>query len=295
MTAHHPAIVIIGAPRSGTNILRDVVCRLRGFGTWPCDEINPIWRHGNLDYRNDALPARRATATVRSFIRGHFARLAAARDLDIVVEKTCANSLRVPFVDRVLPEARYLFIVRRPEDAVPSAMQRWKSSLDIAYSLRKLRFTPLSDAPHYMLGALRNRLARALRGGGRLSTWGPRPPEAGAWRLDQSLAEICVVQWRACVEASVSALQVMDRSRVVATTYADFTREPETVLATACSRWDFDLEDTDIREAVRDVVDTSVGRGALRVEESVIEMISSKAQPTYERAVAWVHAARSAS
>lgn len=287
MTVHHPAIVIIGAPRSGTNILRDVVCRLRGFGTWPCDEINPIWRHGNLDHPDDALPPALATDAVRSFVRVRFARLAAALSLDVVVEKTCANSLRVPFVDRILPEARYLFIVRRPEDAVPSAMQRWESSIDIAYSLRKLRFTPPSDAPHYVLGALRNRLARALRGGGRLPTWGPRPPEADSWRPDQSLAEMCVVQWRACVEASVSALRALDRSRVVATTYEDFTREPGAVLATARSRWSFEVEDADIQRAIRDVVDTSVGRGARRVEESVLEMISRRATPTYERAADW--------
>ena len=50
-------VVIIGAPRSGTNMLRDVLTSLPGFATWPCDEINLIWRHGNRD-----LPLRRAGA-----------------------------------------------------------------------------------------------------------------------------------------------------------------------------------------------------------------------------------------
>ena len=40
-------VVIIGAARSGTNMLRDVLVKLPGVGTWPCDEINYIWRHGN--------------------------------------------------------------------------------------------------------------------------------------------------------------------------------------------------------------------------------------------------------
>ncbi len=58
-------------------------------------------------------------------------------DADVVVEKTCANSLRVPFVDRVVPEARYVFIRRDGLDAVGSAMARWKAPLDIPYLARK--------------------------------------------------------------------------------------------------------------------------------------------------------------
>src|SRR6185503_1405135 len=110
------ALIIIGAPRSGTNMLRDLTCTLPGCGTWPCDEINFIWRHGNVGYPSDAIPPRLATARVRSFIRSRFAKIARQRGLTTVVEKTCANSLRVPFVDSVVPEARYIFLVRNGVD-----------------------------------------------------------------------------------------------------------------------------------------------------------------------------------
>ena len=49
-------LVIIGAGRSGTNMLRDVLCRMPGLGTWPCDEINYIWRHGNRAHPDDEFP-----------------------------------------------------------------------------------------------------------------------------------------------------------------------------------------------------------------------------------------------
>ena len=32
-------VIIIGAPRSGTNILRDTLTSLSNVGTWGCDEI----------------------------------------------------------------------------------------------------------------------------------------------------------------------------------------------------------------------------------------------------------------
>ena len=36
-------VIIIGAPRSGTNMLRDILTNFEGIETWPCDEINYIW------------------------------------------------------------------------------------------------------------------------------------------------------------------------------------------------------------------------------------------------------------
>ena len=48
-------MVIVGAGRSGTNVLREVLCSFPGFSTWPCDEINYIWRHGNRGAPTDEL------------------------------------------------------------------------------------------------------------------------------------------------------------------------------------------------------------------------------------------------
>ena len=41
-----------------------------------------------------------------------------------VVEKTCANSLRVPFVETVAGPAKDVFLVRDGMDAVASALER---------------------------------------------------------------------------------------------------------------------------------------------------------------------------
>ena len=48
-----PPLVIIGAARSGTNMLRDLLSSLEPFATWPCDEINYIWRHGNREFETE--------------------------------------------------------------------------------------------------------------------------------------------------------------------------------------------------------------------------------------------------
>ena len=105
-------VIIIGAPRSGTNILRDVLTSFDGICTWPCDEINYIWRHGNAGYLSDELPAVNVSPHVKQFINKAFQNIADKYSADVVIEKTCANSLRVPFVDRVIPDAKYIFIYR---------------------------------------------------------------------------------------------------------------------------------------------------------------------------------------
>ena len=138
-------VVIIGAPRSGTNVLRDFLCSAPGFATWPCDEINSTWRYGNARHSTDALTPDMATSQIRQYIRGRFHWVARRYDANVVVEKTCANSLRVPFVERVLEQPKYLFIYRDGVDVVQSAMRRWRAPLDFPYTLRKARFVPIKD------------------------------------------------------------------------------------------------------------------------------------------------------
>ena len=123
-------IVIIGAGRSGTNMLRDVLTRFAGVVTWPCDEINYIWRHGNRAHPDDEFVPTMATPGVRRFVRGRFAAMASAAPVvdrgtpseasRFLVEKTCANSLRVSFVDAIVPEALYLYLVRDGRDVTLS-------------------------------------------------------------------------------------------------------------------------------------------------------------------------------
>jgi hypothetical protein len=44
-----------------------------------------------------------------------------------LLEKTPANSLRVPFLNALFPDARFLFIVRRAEDVISSLMEGWEN------------------------------------------------------------------------------------------------------------------------------------------------------------------------
>ena len=219
-------LVIIGAPRSGTNMLRDLICTLPGCGTWPCDEINFIWRHGNVAYPSDALPSELATGRVKKFVRNRFDRVARAYGLNVVVEKTCANSLRVDFVDRIVPDAKYVFLIRNGMDAVASAAQRWRGKLDLPYTLRKARFVPLGDVPRYAALFAANRLFRQFSRDRRVASWGPRLDNMEELLSRFSLEEVCALQWRECVERAAQSLARAGPDRVLSARYESVVDDP---------------------------------------------------------------------
>lgn len=264
MSVPFTPLIILGAPRSGTNALRDALTALPGLATWPCDEINPIWRHGNLCVSHDALEAEHARPAVRRFIRRAFERIWAEQgEPTFLVEKTCANTLRVPFVEAVLPEARYLHITRDGVDVVASAARRWQGKLEmpgLPYYLAKIRYAPPGDLPCYGLSFLRARAALALGREKRLSVWGPKWPGMAALE-NPSLEELCARQWVACVTAADTGLGQIAPERTHAVAYESFVQNPAETLFGILSFLGHKVPDAAVQTAARGVTAGSVGKG----------------------------------
>lgn len=258
---NYSPVIIVGAPRSGTNMLRDVLTSLSGVSTWPCDEINYIWRHGNVRYPSDEFTADMATPDVQRYIRNQFDWLAGCHNAEIVVEKTCANSLRVPFVSRIIPNARYIFIKRDGLDVVASAVKRWKAGLDINYLLRKARFVPLPDLPYYLVKYLWNRLYRLASNENRLSFWGPRLRDMRVLMSQYTLEEVCMIQWKRCVEAADSALKKMDSDTYYELGYESFVKSPQDQFLKLVKFLNLNINEENLDEILKSVSTESVGTG----------------------------------
>lgn len=63
-------VIIIGAGRSGTNMVPDLLTAFPACATWPCDEINYIWRYGNAGFPTDELTAEHARPSVVRILSG---------------------------------------------------------------------------------------------------------------------------------------------------------------------------------------------------------------------------------
>ncbi len=264
-------------------MLRDVLCALPGFGTWPCDEINYIWRHGNAGFPTDEFNAQHATPRVRQYITRRFDRLAASRGVDHVVEKTCANSLRVPFVDRVMPHAKYVFLIRDGRDVVVSAMQRWTAPLDVAYVAKKARFVPLTDLPYYALRYAANRNYQLWSGEKRLATWGPRFSGMREMLAERTLAEVCAEQWRRCVELANRGLTAVGAGRVIRLRYEDFVARPDDELQRLLEFLDARATPFERRGAVHNVSSSSVGKWRTALDVETLDCIAPIIERTLKR------------
>jgi len=203
-----------------------MLSELSGVETWPCDEINYIWRHGNVRFPSDEFTREMATGDVAAYIRKQFDKFACASKANVVVEKTCANSLRVGFVDKVIPDAKYVFIVRDGLDAVGSALERWQASLDVPYILKKARYVPLMDLPYYATRYVLNHLYRLASREKRLAFWGPALNGMDEILGKHSLTEVCALQWKRCVDNSERDFAAISPDRVIRVSYEQFVKNP---------------------------------------------------------------------
>lgn len=276
-------LIIIGAPRSGTNMLRDILTSFDDISTWPCDEVNYLWRHGNVRYPSDEMPAERATPAVQAYMRKQFDWVANRYRAHTVVEKTCANSLRVPFVDRAVPGARYVYIHRDGIDTTGSAKLRWQAKLDIPYLLEKVRFVPLTDLPYYGTRYLWSRVYRWFSREKRLAFWGPALDDMPEILEQHSLNEVCALQWQRCVENAESAFADMPQDKVIRVRYEDFVRQPKEELSRIVDFLGLEVSAEAIREAVSGVSSKSIGKGRASLEESEVASLESLIGETLDR------------
>lgn len=220
MTNNHPGpIIIIGAARSGTKFLRDLLAVPAGVKAVPYD-VNYVWRYGVVNCPDDRLDHRNISNKQVSFIRKTIRKLAKAQPDDILIEKTVSNTLRVPYINKVYPQARYVHLIRDGRDVTESAMRLWQAPPDWKALRTKLRGMPLSNlgyifwfAKNFFFG-----LGSGRKGG---KIWGPRFPGVDEAAEKYSLAGICALQWKHSVKAATEDLKSISDERVFTIRYED--------------------------------------------------------------------------
>lgn len=255
-------LFVIGAARSGTNILRDTLSSIPGFHTWPCDEINPILMHGNLHKTSDVLTQDDASSKITDFIIRAFNKEAKkVDDLEVLVEKTCANSVRLPFLNAIFPDAYYIWIVRDGRDSVSSSRKLWQEGTTLGYKLRKIRYIPISDAIYYFdeyfLGRMKSKKAT-----GAIHNWGVNVGDSSKYceSFDDDFIQECTAKWLACYEHTSTFFEGFDQSRVIKVKYEDFVAQPKLVLEKVCESMLIDNPQGVIEKLVEDVSPRSIGK-----------------------------------
>lgn len=219
---------MIGAARSGTKLIREVIAEHSDVDAVPYD-INFLWRLGNERLPHDELGVELATPTVRRKIRKVLGRFRSGRPW--LVEKTVSNCLRVQFVDAVLPDAIYVHIVRNGWDVVESAARQWRTTPSLRYLFGKAMAVPWFEEPRYVV-SYGWELARKwiAPGNRRRSSWGPRYNGIDEDIRLRTPIEVCAVQWSKCVEKATYELGRLSSERVLTLRYEDLVQMPREVI-----------------------------------------------------------------
>lgn len=239
------AVILLGPPRSGTTLLFETLgrsSRLWSMGKESHDLLEGPFHPSRRDWSSNALVAadlddataadlRRAfhaAAQPGDLRRGKDARRAGAGSTTSLrwtristllrrttgsvrlLEKTPKNCLRIPFLRRLFPDARFVFLRRDGRPTVSSLMDGWRAPSDYeTYEPPVPLRIPGYDGTNWCFVL---------------------PPR---WRelVDRPLEEVCAEQWAACAEAVLDALPGLRADGVVhEIAYEDLVARPREVL-----------------------------------------------------------------
>ena len=214
-------IVIIGPHRSGTTWLG------QSLGCHPdlaySDEPRHIWEWGNRWRKDDRLEETDATPRIVQYIRRRFSEIVAESDKRRLVEKSPVNCLRVPFIYRVMPDARFVFLIRDGRSVIRGTRQA-SQQVPLAVNLRwRMKTIRLRDWPAY-LSRIHWPLLYLMRRP--LKFWGPRPPGWKSWVQSDAPLAIGARQWAAIAQAAHEDLTRLPASSVLTVRYEDMIDYP---------------------------------------------------------------------
>ena len=202
---------IIGAPRSGTKYLRDLICSSERCSSIPYD-INFFWRHHREKYFHDDITYLDIDEDQVGWIRSNLPKIFNKTSTkSFLFEKTVSNTLRIPLLDYCFPNSKFIHLVRDGREVTESLIRMWQEPTDYLYLLKKLKYFPAKNYM-YAFWFLKEKI-RSLTSN-RFSTWGPRYNSICDDMLNDPLHLICAKQWYHCVTKASEDLAVISKDRV---------------------------------------------------------------------------------
>jgi hypothetical protein len=231
ITLKHP-IFIVGAPRSGSTLLfetlaaSDQICTVGGEAHWLVESI-PELRPGAPGVDSNRLGAGhfsevvadRIVNQIASQLKDHRGRPLPADTPLRFLEKTPKNALRVPFFDRIFPDALYIFLWRDPHENLSSIIEAWRSG-----NWKTYNGLEGFDGP-----------------------WSLLLPPGWAGLRGCSLQEIAAFQWETTNRILLADLEALPRERRSVVNYSELVAHPAATLGRLCEFAGLEL-DVPLRE-----------------------------------------------
>lgn len=227
-------VFIIGAGRSGTKLLRDLLAASSEVAEVPYD-VGYVWRFKNERVPHDELTLADLDESIIQYVRKTLPSLVnkeADENASVMIEKSVPNSLRVAFLAAIYPNAKFIHLIRDGRAVVESAARMWTLPPQKGYLKDKLKYFPLSNY-RYAVWYLMNMIVGRFSSKRGQKVWGPRYKGMDIDSECQPLDIICARQWKHCVEKSKEQLSNVDSENVLTLTYESLVSDQK-VIQLAC-------------------------------------------------------------
>lgn len=253
-------VFIVGSPRSGTTLFGDVLDLHPQIVNWyePYFVFDRYFR----DHPDDRRTADDAQPHVARYLQREMAFYQRHRGGRIITEKSPRNSLKIPFLRAVFPQARFIHILRDGRDVTLSIRAEWERRAAALRDQRAalperwrtfrayLAHQPLLRhklaAARFQIGSLTNlfgqpqRLAQTTRRWRGHSGWGPQFPGWYDAFTSVSQLEFNAMQWAQCVGTILDDRHLIPDDLFLEIRYETFLQAPQDTLARV-----FDFIDVD--------------------------------------------------
>jgi hypothetical protein len=214
-------IIILSAPRAGSTLLFELLAQAKDLWTIGGEshaviEGIPQFCPGYQDSISNVLTENDGDEYSISLLKQNFQKALINRkkqsyslQADGVIrflEKTPKNSLRIRFLNKVFPDAKFIYLVRDPKENISSILDAWNSKSFITYP----------NLPEF-----KDRWSLIL-----LPNW----PDL----KNKSNAEIATWQWKVCNETILNELKEIPNERWQVVNYQDLILNPDKVITKTC-------------------------------------------------------------
>ena len=221
--------IVIGAARSGTTLLKNFIGSHSDFA--PTDlELNHLWRYGNSSLKHDFFkPELHLRSNIIEYIQESLRKEKLQSGKCRLIEKTVSNVARVSFVANVLPNSKFIHIIRDGRAVSASAIKRWQFKPSSTYLLKRSTLVPVKDIPRVALNYSISNLKKFFRKRNYRQSWGPRWESIDEDVKNLSLARICSRQWKLCVESAMEQGSCLGSERYLEIRYEELLMHPKKI------------------------------------------------------------------
>lgn len=244
-------VVLLASPRSGAGLIKDVFLFDK---SWNPNIALDIDEKAGFDLEEQEFTSHRWVETNDQIVEA----IVDYFDFENkVIDWSPRNSLRAGVIGDVVSDSKFIFVVRRPIEAISSLMNAWRSG----------RFVSVADLPGW---------------------WGERWsfPLVEGWKdvVGSPLAQVCAVQWAGITNAILDDLEKLPKASWDLLFFEHFLDDPQSemgrISASLGFQWQADLPD---ELPIASSAVTEPETGAWQKNASEIVSVLPSIQTTIER------------